>query len=134
MYHASLVTGTGAFKDRARHGVVRLGGSVLGGAWRGVSRLQHSSELGRRVVEMATRPLRHRDTRVMRGRMQGARINLGGSFLRYLTGDAEPEVQEALAELIKPGQTVYDVGANIGFFTILSTGLGGAQGMVYAFE
>jgi len=72
--------------------------------------------------------------RVLRGHMQGARINLGGSFLRYLTGDAEPEVQEALAELVKPGQTVYDVGANIGFFTILCSRLVGPQGRVYAFE
>ncbi len=134
MYHASLVTGAGSLKERTRHTAVRLGGSIAGRAWRGVSRLQHSSELGRRVVETATRPLRHRDTRVMRGRMQGARINLGGSFLRYLTGDAEPEVQEALAELIKPGQTVYDVGANIGFFTILCSRLVGPQGRVYAFE
>jgi FkbM family methyltransferase len=134
MYHASLVTGAGSLKERAKRGAVRLGGSITGRAWREVSRLQHSSEAGRRVVEAATRPLRHRDMRVMRGRMQGARINLGGSFLRYLTGDAEPEVQAALAELIEPGQTVYDVGANIGFFTILCSRLVGPQGKVYAFE
>lgn len=103
-------------------------------AWREVGRLQHSSETGRRIVETATRPLRHRDMRVMRGRLAGARINLGGSFLRYLTGDAEPEVQEALAALIEPGQTVYDVGANIGFFTMLLSRLVGPQGRVYAFE
>ncbi|HEX3911366.1 MAG TPA: FkbM family methyltransferase [Solirubrobacteraceae bacterium] len=82
----------------------------------------------------ATRPLRHRDMRVLRGPMAGVRINLGGSFLRYLTGDAEPEVQRALQELIKPGQTVYDVGANIGFFTILCSRLVGPEGHVYAFE
>ncbi len=134
MYHASLVTGAGSLKDRARQSVVRVAGSISGRAWREMSRLQHSSETGRRIVETATRPLRHRDMRVMRGRMKGARINLGGSFLRYLTGDAEPEVQEALAELIKPGQTVYDVGANIGFFTILCSRLVGPQGRVYAFE
>jgi FkbM family methyltransferase len=134
MYHASLVTGPGSLKDRAKRGATRLGGSLAGRAWREFSRLQHSSETGRRIVETATRPLRHRDMRVMRGRMKGARINLGGSFLRYLTGDAEPEVQEALAELIKPGQTVYDVGANIGFFTILCSRLVGPQGKVYAFE
>lgn len=134
MYHASLVTGAGSLKERAKRGAVRLGRSITGRAWREASRLQHSSETGRRIVETATRPLRHRDMRVMRGRMQGARINLGGSFLRYLTGDAEPEVQDALAELIEPGQTVYDVGANIGFFTILCSRLVGPQGRVYAFE
>jgi FkbM family methyltransferase len=128
------VTGAGSLKERAGRGAARFGGSLANRAWREFSRLQHSSETGRRIVETATRPLRHRDMRVMRGRMQGARINLGGSFLRYLTGDAEPEVQEALAELVKPGQTVYDVGANIGFFTILCSRLVGPEGRVYAFE
>jgi FkbM family methyltransferase len=102
--------------------------------WRALNRVQHSSSLGRRLVEAATRPIRYRDLRVLRGRMAGVRINLGGSFVRYLTGDAEPEVQEALAELLKPGQTVYDVGANIGFFTILCSRLVGPSGRVYAFE
>jgi FkbM family methyltransferase len=128
------VTGAGSLKDRAKRGAARVAGPISGRAWRELSRLQHSSEAGRRIVETATRPLRHRDMRVMRGRMKGARINLGGSFLRYLTGDAEPEVQEALAELVRPGQTVYDVGANIGFFTILCSRLVGPQGRVYAFE
>ena len=102
--------------------------------WQALNRVQHSGTLGRRVIETATHPIRHRDLRIMRGGMAGVRINLGGSFLRYLTGDAEPEVQDALAELIEPGQTVYDVGANIGFFTILCSRLVGPQGKVYAFE
>lgn len=102
--------------------------------WRALNRIQHSGPFGRRLIEAATHPIRHRDLRIMRGSMAGVRINLGGSFLRYLTGDAEPEVQQALAELIEPGQTVYDVGANIGFFTILCSRLVGPQGKVYAFE
>ncbi|HTZ87178.1 MAG TPA: FkbM family methyltransferase [Solirubrobacteraceae bacterium] len=128
------MTGAGSLKDRVGRGAARIGGAVATRAWREMGRLQHSSEAGRRIVETATRPLRHRDMRVMRGRIAGARINLGGSFLRYLTGDAEPEVQEALAALIEPGQTVYDVGANIGFFTMLCSRLVGPQGRVYAFE
>ncbi|HWF33290.1 MAG TPA: FkbM family methyltransferase [Solirubrobacteraceae bacterium] len=102
--------------------------------WQALNRVQHSGTFGRRVIETATHPIRHRDLRIMRGSVAGARINLGGSFLRYLTGDAEPEVQSALAELIEPGQTVYDVGANIGFFTILCSRLVGPHGSVYAFE
>jgi FkbM family methyltransferase len=85
-------------------------------------------------VEAITRPVRYRDMPILGGNMAGARINLGGSFLRYLTGDAELEVQEALRELVKPGQTIYDVGANIGFFTILCARLVGPLGKVYAFE
>lgn len=128
------MTGADSLRDRAKRGAARVGGALSSRAWREVGRLQHSSETGRRIVEAATRPLRHRDMRVMRGRLAGARINLGGSFLRYLTGDAEPEVQEALAALIEPGQTIYDVGANIGFFTLLCSRLVGPEGRVYAFE
>lgn len=120
--------------DRAKARALRLGGSVLRWLWQRLSQVQHSSETGRKLVELLTRPIRYRDVRIVRGTMAGVRINLGGSFLRYLTGEAEPEVQQLLAELIEPGQTVYDVGANIGFFTILCSRLVGPEGRVYAFE
>jgi FkbM family methyltransferase len=35
---------------------------------------------------------------------------------------------------VRPGQVVYDVGANIGFFTILCARLVGPEGRVFAFE
>jgi len=128
------MTGAGSSRERAVRSLKSLAGAVLRALWQALNRVQHSGPFGRRLVEALTRPIRHRDLRIMRGSMAGVRINLGGSFLRYLTGDAEPEVQEALAELIEPGQTVYDVGANIGFFTILCSRLVGPQGRVYAFE
>jgi FkbM family methyltransferase len=128
------LTGAGSSRDRATRSLKSLVGAALRVLWRALNRIQHSGTFGRRVIEAATHPIRYRDLRIMRGSMAGVRINLGGSFLRYLTGDAEPEVQEALAELIEPGQTVYDVGANIGFFTILCSRLVGPQGKVYAFE
>lgn len=36
--------------------------------------------------------------------------------------------------ILKPGQTVVDVGANIGWFTLLAASLVGPKGKVYAFE
>jgi FkbM family methyltransferase len=128
------LTGAGSSRDRAARSLKGLAGAALRVLWQALNRVQHSGTLGRRLIETLTHPIRHRDLRIMRGSLAGARINLGGSFLRYLTGDAEPEVQEALAELIEPGQTVYDVGANIGFFTILCSRLVGPTGKVYAFE
>lgn len=128
------LTGRGSLRDRATRPAKSLAEKIARVLWQALNRVQHSSSLGRRLVEALTRPIRYRDLRVLRGRMAGARINLGGSFVRYLTGDAEPEVQDALAELVKPGQTVYDVGANIGFFTILCSRLVGPTGRVYAFE
>jgi len=52
----------------------------------------------------------------------------------FWLGTYEPEMQSALRELIKPGITVYDVGANVGYITLMMAKLTGAQGKVYAFE
>ena len=49
-------------------------------------------------------------------------------------GTLEPPVQEALRRLLAPGDVFYDVGANIGFFTILGARLVGPTGRVVAFE
>jgi len=49
-------------------------------------------------------------------------------------GTLEPPVQEALRRLLGPGDVFYDVGANVGFFTILGARLVGPQGRVVAFE
>jgi FkbM family methyltransferase len=90
--------------------------------------------LGRWISARLTRLLRNRDLTIQSGAAAGARINLGGSYLQYLTGDVETSVQELLTKVIEPGQVVYDVGANIGFFTIICSRLAGAGGRVYAFE
>ena len=49
-------------------------------------------------------------------------------------GTLEPPVQEALRRLVAPGAVFYDIGANIGFFTILGARLVGPGGRVVAFE
>jgi FkbM family methyltransferase len=51
-----------------------------------------------------------------------------------IRGVIEPSVQEALRRHVGPGATVFDIGADIGFFTILSAALAGADGHVHAFE
>jgi hypothetical protein len=47
----------------------------------------------------------------------------GGAF----AGSGEPEVQRALQEHLRPGMTFYDIGANIGFFSLLAARLGRAN-------
>jgi FkbM family methyltransferase len=49
-------------------------------------------------------------------------------------GAGEPEVQRALQKHLRPGMTVYDLGANIGFFSLLAARLVGHDGHVTAFE
>lgn len=52
----------------------------------------------------------------------------------YWLGTYEPELQAAARELVKPGGVVYDVGANIGFVSLLMSRFCGAAGQVYSFE
>ena len=52
----------------------------------------------------------------------------------YFEGDGEPEVQDALQKHLRPGMTFYDIGANIGFFSVLAARLVGKEGRVVAFE
>jgi FkbM family methyltransferase len=52
----------------------------------------------------------------------------------YFRGDVEPEVQAVLQKYLRPGMTVYDIGANIGFFSLLAARLVGSAGHVTAFE
>ncbi len=52
----------------------------------------------------------------------------------YFEGGGEPEVQAALQQHLKPGMTFYDIGANIGFFSLLAARIVGQEGHVVAFE
>jgi FkbM family methyltransferase len=51
-----------------------------------------------------------------------------------LGGIAEPAVQQAMQQHLRPGMTFYDLGANIGFFSLLAARLVGPSGQVVSFE
>src|SRR5258707_1134165 len=49
-------------------------------------------------------------------------------------GIGEPQVQKALVDHLRPGMTFYDVGANIGFFSLMAARIVGPEGRVISFE
>lgn len=53
---------------------------------------------------------------------------------RYVTGCPEPGVQEEILRHLRPGGCFYDVGAHIGFYSLLAARLVGEEGRVVAFE
>jgi FkbM family methyltransferase len=72
---------------------------------------------------------------VRSGPAQGVRLLIDTQKEKFLwTGLHEPAVQAALQELLRPGMTFWDVGAHVGFFTVLGSRLVGAGGAVHAFE
>jgi FkbM family methyltransferase len=52
----------------------------------------------------------------------------------YLTGTYELTVQRALEKVLRPGMTFWDIGAHVGFFSLIAARLVGAQGRVHSFE
>jgi len=49
-------------------------------------------------------------------------------------GSAEPSVQRFIAQELSSGDTFYDIGANVGFFTVIAARRVGPAGRVVAFE
>lgn len=52
----------------------------------------------------------------------------------FATGEFEPEVVAIVSSLIKPGSCAIDIGANVGYFSLLFAQLAGPFGKVIAFE
>jgi FkbM family methyltransferase len=72
---------------------------------------------------------------VQRGPAQGLWLYLNPRTGRnYFEGGGEPEVQAALQRYLRPGMIFYDIGANIGFFSLLAARIVGEHGRVIAFE
>jgi len=72
---------------------------------------------------------------VQNGPAQGLWLHLNPrTGKNYFEGGGEPEVQAALREQLRPGMVFYDLGANIGFFSLLAARLVGKEGRVVAFE
>jgi FkbM family methyltransferase len=61
-------------------------------------------------------------------------LNEGIDFSIYLLGAFEPGTQKTLQKLVKPGDVVFDIGANIGAHTLSMARSVGELGKVYAFE
>jgi FkbM family methyltransferase len=52
----------------------------------------------------------------------------------HLSGSYEPYTLKLFKDAVRPGATVLDIGANIGYFTLVAARQSGASGRVYAFE
>jgi FkbM family methyltransferase len=71
---------------------------------------------------------------ILGGIGRGLRFNTGSGPGSYVLGIVEPEVQRALADFLRPGMVVYDVGANVGFLAVIAARLVGPTGTVVCFE
>lgn len=73
--------------------------------------------------------------KVASGPLQGTWLHLNlRSEKYYWLGNYEPFLVQAISDFVKPGMIVYDVGANIGYMSLIFGKATGAHGKVYTFE
>lgn len=71
---------------------------------------------------------------ILQGALRGKKWVVGSSNHGCWLGSYEYEKQKAIQAALMPGYVVYDIGANAGFYTLLSSVLVGEHGHVYSFE
>lgn len=72
--------------------------------------------------------------RIKSGRCKGLKWVVGSGIHSCWFGTYELGKQQVLEKFVRPGMTVYDIGANAGFYTLFFSRLVGSGGSVYAFE
>lgn len=94
-----------------------------------------TNSLAGRLVRLPARliPAESR-MRIRRGPAQGLQWIVGSAAHGCWLGTFEVEKQQVIARFIRPGMTIYDVGAQAGFFTLFFSRSVGQTGKVVAFE
>jgi FkbM family methyltransferase len=71
--------------------------------------------------------------RIEKGAGAGLKIRYPQNH-EFVLGTNERPVQAVVSTFLQPGAAFYDVGANVGFFSLIAARRTGATGKVYAFE
>jgi len=71
---------------------------------------------------------------ILQGKLRGKKWVVGAGEHGYWLGSYEMNKRQAFEDEIKSGAVVYDIGANVGYYSLLAAELVGDEGHVYAFE
>ena len=71
---------------------------------------------------------------ILQGRLRGQKWIGGAGEHGYWLGSYEIRKRQAFEALIVPKSVVYDIGANVGYFSLMAAVLAGPDGKVFAFE
>lgn len=101
------------------------------------ARLSTDSKVARWLRPVVNRLLSDEPTVVVvrSGAARGLRMPIRPQEEKYYwTGDHEFAVQRTLISALSRGHVVWDIGAHIGFFTLIASRVVGPSGLVHAFE
>ncbi len=93
-----------------------------------------NSNPGSLKYRLATAGLKQRDVKIGNGIAKGLKFNNAESSPELALGTYEVPIQNIFAQYLKTGAVFYDIGANVGFFSIVAAKLVGDSGKVIAFE
>jgi len=71
---------------------------------------------------------------ILQGPLRGRRWIVGSGISRLWLGSYEPEKMDVAKSLLKKGDVAFDIGANVGIYTLLFSSVVGSSGKVVAFE
>lgn len=71
---------------------------------------------------------------ILSGPLAGQKWVVGSSVHGCWVGTFEPHKQRLIAGMLRPGQVMYDLGANVGLYSLLGAKTVGPDGRVFAFE
>jgi FkbM family methyltransferase len=87
------------------------------------------------LVQKGCQWLLSKPRRILSGPARGLLFDpRNGGYPGQILGTTDHEEQAAFASLLKSGDVLYDVGANVGFYAIMGAKIVGEGGRVYAFE
>lgn len=98
------------------------------------SKISYRSFLGR-LIRLPLRLIPERAVLpILQGGLRGKKWIVGAGEHGYWLGSYELRKRKAFEDEIRPNTVIYDIGANVGFYSILAAHLTGPGGKVYAFE
>lgn len=128
---AALPSRSMRLRDQA---VLRLAALTPAPLARRISALQFRLPALRRMITSATAGLVGERVVISGGAAEGLSIAALDTNLGYRIGTTEPALQQFLVSTLAPGDVFYDVGANVGFFSLIGSRLVGSSGKVVAVE
>lgn len=102
--------------------------------WERLSRYEPSSFLGR-AIRLPLRVIpKDAALPVVTGPARGLKWRVGSGQYGYWLGTAERDKRITFANSVAKGMVIYDIGANVGYYTTLAAKYAGSNGRVLAFE